>query len=71
MCKTPVTIVAAVAILCLACLASERAQAGNGAPGTPSKYNNQAFSSGHMTFVGGITEFSSSSVRAIRHKPKR
>jgi hypothetical protein len=57
-------IVAIVSALALVSLASF-AQAGNGAPGTPHKYQNTA-----TAHHSQITEFSSSSV-AVNHPPKR
>lgn len=51
------TIAAALAVLSLGALTWDQAQAGNGAPGTPSKYNYR--SSVHSS----ITEFSSSSAK--------
>jgi len=69
--KTLVTIASAFAILSFGAVVS--AQAGNGAPGTPAKYNNASHQTVTHTAAsngGSITEFSSSSYPA-NHGPKR
>jgi hypothetical protein len=72
------TIVAALAILSSGSLITG-AQAGSAQSSAPSKYNGQysshsSYSSTPVVWTGqnvGITEFSSSSAPAAKHRPKR